>query len=155
MTQTRTQLVVLATIISAGTLAGAFFLQHVGGLIPCEMCFWHRYPHAILIGLGLLALIWRSPLPALLAASVAAISLVIAIYHSGVERKWWAGPDSCTGGQDLSGLSGTDLLDFNAASAIVNCDEVSYALFGMTLANANVFVSLVLIVIWGAAARRT
>src|SRR6185295_8411682 len=39
---------------SALLLTGAFLFQYAGGLAPCEMCIWQRWPHgaAILLGLG-------------------------------------------------------------------------------------------------------
>ena len=47
----------LALIVPAGLLGGALFSQYVGGLYPCEMCYWQRWPHgaAILLALGAIA----------------------------------------------------------------------------------------------------
>ena len=46
----------LAVAASTLLLGGALAFQFVGGLFPCEMCLWQRYPHAAAIGLGLAAL---------------------------------------------------------------------------------------------------
>ena len=35
----------LALAIPAALLAGAYLSQYVGGLYPCEMCWWQRYAH--------------------------------------------------------------------------------------------------------------
>ena len=45
----------LALLIPAGLLGGALFSQYVGGLYPCEMCYWQRWPHGAAILLALLA----------------------------------------------------------------------------------------------------
>ena len=78
----------------------------------------------------------------------------LAVYHSGVERKLWAGPSDCTGGQDLSGLDGADLLSTDFTVGIVRCDEISFSILGLSFANMNVVLSLGLLVVWLLAARR-
>ena len=38
----------LAAVVAGGALcglAGAYVSQYVGGLYPCEMCWWQRYPN--------------------------------------------------------------------------------------------------------------
>ena len=49
------RLLALAASRSA-LLGGALVSQYVGGLYPCEMCYWQRWPHgaAILLALGAL-----------------------------------------------------------------------------------------------------
>ena len=49
----RTQaLIVAAAGGSALLLAGAFAFQDIGGLAPCQLCLWQRWPHgaAVLVG---------------------------------------------------------------------------------------------------------
>ena len=41
-------------------LLAAFGFQHIGGLAPCPLCIWQRWPHAVSIALGLLILAWPS-----------------------------------------------------------------------------------------------
>jgi hypothetical protein len=52
----------LAFLLPAALLGGAYGSQYIGGLFPCEMCWWQRYPHfaavaiaAIAFGVGNLA----------------------------------------------------------------------------------------------------
>src|SRR5258705_10688602 len=51
--QTEALPALLAGGVSAALLLGAFAFQYLGGLAPCEMCIWQRWPHggAILFGL--------------------------------------------------------------------------------------------------------
>ncbi|MFP4274908.1 MAG: disulfide bond formation protein B, partial [Paracoccaceae bacterium] len=53
---TRTTLILLAAGGSAALLAAAFAFQHLGGLAPCTLCLWQRWPHAAAVLLGLAAL---------------------------------------------------------------------------------------------------
>ena len=78
----------LALLVPAGLLGGALLSQYVGGLYPCEMCYWQRWPHgaAILLALGAIF----SPIGAprtrtlvLLAALAVALSGAIGVYPCG------------------------------------------------------------------------
>jgi disulfide bond formation protein DsbB len=97
----------LAGGFSLALLLGAVGFQYLGGLAPCEMCMWQRWPHgaAILLGLGGGALALSRGLPrdmvralAWLAIVAIAISGAIGVFHAGVEWKLWPGPPTCTGG---------------------------------------------------------
>ena len=39
----------LALLVPAGLLGGALGSQYLGGLYPCEMCYWQRWPHGAAI----------------------------------------------------------------------------------------------------------
>jgi disulfide bond formation protein DsbB len=152
---TRKYLILLATAGSALTLAGAYFFQHVVGILPCHLCLLQRWPHAIMVLIGLVALAVPGRLLPLAGGITALVSTGLAIYHSGVERKLWAGPASCTGGEDLSGLSGADLLSTELASPIVQCDQISFQILGLTFANMNIAGSLLFAILWLLAARKS
>jgi len=155
LTLSRRQYIALAALGSALILASAFAFQHIGGLAPCQMCFWQRWPHAAAMAIGALALFVPAALLLLAGALAMLVNTGIAIYHSGVERHWWEGPASCTSrGVDLGAMNVTDLLDTTAGSAIVLCDEIPWALFGLSMANYNVFAGLGLAAIWLWALRR-
>ena len=61
------RLVSLATLGSAGLLAGAFMFQALG-YAPCDLCLLQRWPHgaAVLIGGAMLSLPLRLPEPGFL-----------------------------------------------------------------------------------------
>ena len=130
----------LALLIPAGLLGGALFSQYVGGLYPCEMCYWQRWPHgaAILLALGALL----SPLQAartrplvLLAALAIAISGGIGIFHAGVEIGWWEGVTHCTA---TSAASLKDILNV----PLIRCDQVQWDFLGISMAGWNAILSL-------------
>ena len=45
----RATLTLIATLGSAALLGGAFAFQYIGGLAPCQLCLWQRWPHAAAI----------------------------------------------------------------------------------------------------------
>lgn len=150
---TRRALVGLATLGSAGLLAGAFVFQSLG-YIPCPMCLWQRYPHAIAIGIGLLALFLPGRILPVFGALAALVTGGIGIFHTGVERNWWEGPSTCTS-QSIGGLSPEDLLDQIMNAPLVRCDEVAWALAGLSMASWNAVLSFGLAAVWMMAATKT
>ena len=153
----RATLILLATLGSIAALAAAFAFQYIGGLAPCHLCLLQRYPHAIAVVIGVAALlIPKGTIHRLLpyAGGLAALTTAaIALYHTGVERHWWLGPSTCTAG-DISHLNPKDLLAQIQAAPVVQCDQVAWAMGGLSMASWNMLASLVLVAIWLTAARR-
>lgn len=151
----RNNLVLLATGGSLTLLLGAFAFQYVGGLAPCVLCIWQRWPHGVAVAVGLLALILGGRLLPLLGGMAALTSAGIGVFHVGVEQKWWEGLKSCTAGS-IEGLSTTDLLNPDIIiAAPVRCDAIAWQMLGVSMAGWNVILSLALVAIWLAAYRRT
>lgn len=146
-------LILLAGLGSASLLAGAFAFQYIGGLFPCTLCLWQRWPHAAAVLLMLVALIWRPSTGIAVLGAIAALATAgIGVFHVGVEQGWWEGLASCTGGS-LTGMNVNDLLNPNADIAKpVRCDDIAWSMFGISMAGWNVILSLGLAVIWGLAA---
>lgn len=142
-------LVLVAAAGSVALLGGAYIFQAMG-YPPCQMCYWQRWPHMAAIGIGVLAFFIPSRVLGYLGALAAFTTAAVGIFHSGVERKWWDGPASCTGG----GLdaNATDLLSIEG-DFLVMCDQVSWELFTLSMASWNALFSLILVVIWLLAAR--
>jgi disulfide bond formation protein DsbB len=154
MTLTRRSLTLIAMLGSAGLLGGAFAFQYIGGLAPCQLCLYQRWPHAaaILIGLVALSTGWRGL--AWLGAMAELASDVSGVFHVGVEQLWWEGLATCTAGS-IEGISTADLLNPAAdVAAPVRCDQIAWSMLGISMAGWNVIVSLGLSAIWVMAARR-
>lgn len=151
---TRTQYIYLAAGGSAALMLGALGFQYIGEMPPCKLCYWQRYPHIAAIVIGVLALfIAGRALPAL-GALAALTTAVIGAYHTGVERKWWEGPTSCSSGS-VSGISAEDLMAQIMAAPLVRCDDVPWQLFTLSMASWNMLASLLLTVFWIMALKRS
>jgi disulfide bond formation protein DsbB len=147
---TRTTYVLAAAGGSLALLAGAYVFQYLG-YPPCELCWWQRYPHFAAIAIGVLALLERGPVFPSLGALAALTTAGLGVYHSGVERHWWAGPSACTG-SGLGGMSGSDLLSVDGPQ-IVMCDQISWQFLGLSMASWNAIFSLLLVILWVRAVR--
>jgi len=138
-------------VLSAATLAGAWYFQLVVGLPPCPLCLEERIPYHIVIPLALLlvlAAMVRAPAKLLMvgfvAIAIAALcNVALGTYHAGVEWHWWAGPADCTG--PLTDLkAGGPLLNQLQSIHIVRCDEAAWRFLGISLAGYNALISLLL-----------
>lgn len=149
-------IVFLAAVVVLGT---AFASQHWGGLQPCVLCLYQRYPYAIVIVLMALAGVLADRGGGRIAITLLAASGLtflagagIGVYHVGVEQHWWAGTAECgsTDSADTIEALRAKLL----GRAPVRCDEVAWSLFGISMAGYNVLVSLGLAGFAGWAAQR-
>ncbi len=135
----------LALLLPAALLAGAFGSQYLGGLYPCEMCWWQRYAHEAALVPAALAFTaaagsQRSRLFVLAAALAIAVSGAIGVYHAGVELKIFEGFTTCT--STAHGTSTEDLLKQIVAAPLVRCDQVQWSLLGISMAGWNAILSL-------------
>ncbi len=130
----------LALLVPGALLGGALLSQYAGGLYPCEMCYWQRWPHAVAILLAIGALV--SPIssprirPLVLAAALAiAVSGAIGVFHAGVELGYWEGITQCTA---TGAVTLQDILNV----PLVRCDQVQWSLLGISMAGWNAILSL-------------
>ena len=135
----------IALLLPAALLAGAWGFQLIGGLVPCEMCHWQRWPHYAAVVIAALSfvvpgmssrrgLVW-------LAALAIAISGAIGVYHAGVEYHWWQGATECTSNLRSTG-SAADMLNAIMSAPIVRCDQPQWTLGPISLAGFNAIFSL-------------
>ena len=135
----------IALLLSLGLLGGALGSQYLGGLVPCEMCYWQRWPHlaaVVLAGLAFTAPAGseRSRLLTLLAAAAIAVSGAIGVYHAGVELGIFEGLTTCT--STAAGLTPAELLNSIMKTPLVRCDQVQFAFLGISMAGWNAVLSL-------------
>ena len=135
----------IALALPIALLGGALGSQYIGGLHPCEMCYWQRWPHGAAVVLALLAFTapvqsTRSRTLVLLASAAIAISGAIGVYHAGVEAKIFEGFTQCTAMG--KGLSTAELLKQISHAPLVRCDEVQFRFLGVSMAGWNAILSL-------------
>jgi disulfide bond formation protein DsbB len=134
----------LLLVASAAIVGTALLVQYVGGLQPCELCLYQRWPYYAAIvatGVALISSGERAMRAVIaLCALLFAASTALAFYHVGVEQHWFAGPSACTG--SATGASSIEALKAQLlARQPVNCDEPAWRLFGISLAGWNLLAS--------------
>ena len=135
----------IALLLPLALLGGALGSQYIGGLTPCEMCWWQRYPHAAAIVLAAVAFTapaasTRSRMLTVLAGSAIAVSGAIGVYHAGVELGIFEGLTTCT--TTASGSTRDELLRSIMDAPLVRCDQVQFSFLGISMAGWNAILSL-------------
>lgn len=130
----------LALLVPLALLGGALGSQYVGGLAPCEMCYWQRWPHGAAIIVAALAFTapastGLSRVLTLIAAAAIAVSGAIGVYHAGVELGIFEGFTACT-------ASGAVTLEDIMNAQLVRCDQVQWSFMGVSMAGWNAIISL-------------
>lgn len=134
----------VALLVPAALLAGAYGSQHIGGLAPCEMCYWQRYAHWVALAFALMGLLGgrlpdRGRSFVWLAALGILASGLIGFYHAGVELDYFEGFTQCTA--MLGGGSSEDIFNQIMAAPIVRCDQVQFSFLGISIAGWNAILS--------------
>ena len=135
----------LALLVPAALLAGALGSQYYGGLYPCEMCHWQRWPHYAALALALLSFAMRGQPDrgrsfVWLAALGIFTSGAIGVYHAGVEAGIFEGLTTCSAA--LSGGSSADILADIMATPLVRCDQIQWSFLGISMAGWNAILSI-------------
>lgn len=146
-------LVLMASLLVLGT---ALLSQYWGGLVPCELCLLQRWPWRVAIVLAALAWLAGERIPltagALAFALLFFVSAGLGFYHLGVEQHWFAGPTACTATAGITATTVEELRQQLLGVKPVMCDQVQWALFGVSLAGWNMIASLALAAFCAAAA---
>jgi disulfide bond formation protein DsbB len=143
----------IVALVSAATLAGAWFFELVLKYQPCPMCLEERWPYYIGAPLALviaLAAARKGPRAVivgglLLIAALMVWNTYMGAFHAGVEWKWWPGPAECTGAPNFGSAGG--LLNRLQTINVPRCDEAALRIFGISLAGYNALISAALVIV--------
>ncbi|MYZ46450.1 disulfide bond formation protein B [Rhizobiales bacterium L72] len=140
-------------LVSAATILGALGFEHIGGYEPCALCLEQRWPYyvgvpvafAAWLSIALAAPRWLAGLLLALFAGLMLYGFGLAIYHSGVEWGFWAGPASCAPAGGVPGSAGAMLQSLQAGVHGPSCTEATWRLLGLSFAGWNAIVSALLV----------
>jgi disulfide bond formation protein DsbB len=121
-------------------IAGALGFQYLAHVIPCEMCHWQRWPHIAAAVLGIVggaafsrggrSLAW-------IVIALVVISGLIGAYQTGMQLHLLPGPSACT-------VAHAYVMGSNAPAPVVDCNVVTWSLFGLSLAAYNAIFSFLI-----------
>ena len=145
-------------IIMAGStllLLGAYGFEFIGGLQPCKLCYWQRFGHLAIILAALLCALFARRVFYALGLMVSLANVALALYHVGVENKWWQGPKSCSSARELGEISVDELFLQLQATSMVRCDEIPWSFLSISMAGWNGIITLILAFFWLKAIQKT
>jgi disulfide bond formation protein DsbB len=147
--------IALATIVTANVFESF-------GYAPCPLCLQERYAYYFAVPATLIAFfaaradsLMLTRLLLVLVALAFVINAAVGVYHAGVEWKWWAGPNSCSGGTAVEWGAG-GIASSIEHPQVVSCSEARWRFLWLSFAGWNAVISALLagIAAWGATLRR-
>ena len=133
----------LILIFSVFALISAFFIEYVLGHEPCNLCLLQRLPYlGVILAFLLIFLIDKFERKFFFIATLFfLISLILSIYHVGIEQGIIEESFVCSLEQNINSLSKEDVLK-SLKNKPVSCKDVNFTIFGLSLATINTFASI-------------
>ena len=138
----------LILIFSVFALGAAYFIQHILGHKPCNLCLIERLPYIfaiIIISLDLILKKFEKAIIILLIL-IFITATIISFYHFGIEQGFFKESLVCNLDSSITNLSKEDLIK-ELQQQTVSCKDVSFRIFSLSLATINTIISLILSVI--------
>ena len=135
----------LILVFSIFAILTAYFIQYVLGHEPCNLCLIERIPYAvsiIIISICLFAQRFEK-LTLIILSLTFFIAILLSFYHFGIEQGFIKESLVCDLGNQNNELSKEALLN-QLKEMPVSCKNVTFKIFGLSLATFNIFISIIL-----------
>ena len=138
----------LILLFSIFSLITAYFIQHVLGHQPCNLCLIERIPYfftIIIISICLFFHKFEKIILIILSLTFFTATL-LSFYHFGIEQEFIKESIVCDLNSSNHELTKEVLLN-QLKVMPVSCKDVTFKIFGLSLATFNIFISLILSII--------
>ena len=135
----------LMLVLSIFAILAAYFIQYALGHQPCNLCLIERVPYIfsiIIISICLFTQKFEKITLIILSLTFFAATL-LSFYHFGVEQGFIKESLVCDLNSYNNELSKEALLN-QLKKLPVSCKDVTFKIFGLSLATFNIFISLIL-----------
>ena len=131
--------------LSIFSLISAYFIEHVLGHQPCNLCLFERIPYLFAIILTLLSFKLKhfQKIFIILLIIVFFVATLLSLYHLGIEQGFIQESLVCNLQGDSTVLSKEEILK-QLQQKTVNCKDVTFKIFGLSLTTFNVLISFLL-----------
>ena len=138
----------LIFLISIIALASAFFIEHVLGHQPCNLCILERIPYLIAIIIVILnyKYVHLEKYFLFLLILIFLFATILSIYHLGIEQGFIKESLVCDLKNGSNLLSKQDILK-QLEQKNVSCQDVTFKMFGLSLTSYNIIISLLISII--------
>ena len=138
----------LILLFSIFALLAAYFIQYVLKHQPCNLCLIERIPYIISIIIISTCLFTKKfeKLSLIILSLIFFSAALIAFYHFGIEQGFIKESLVCDLDNENNNLSKEALLN-QLKEMPVSCRDVTFKIFGLSLATFNIFITLILGVI--------
>ena len=138
----------LILLFSVFALISAFFIQYVLKHQPCNLCLIERIPYVFSIIVILICLFTKKfeKLSLIILSLIFFSATLISFYHFGIEQGFINESLVCDLSDESNNLSKEALLN-QLKEESISCKDVTFRIFGLSLATFNIFITLILGVI--------
>ena len=135
-------------IFSVFALITAYFIQYILGHEPCNLCLIERIPYlAAIILISLIFILNKfEKIISLIVGLLFFFGAIVSFYHFGIEQGFFSESLVCDLDNNDTTISKQDLLK-QLEKKTVSCKDVTFNIFGFSLATFNTILSFVLSVI--------
>ena len=135
------------TILCLVTIISAYVIEIFAKVPPCKLCVYQRIPYIIIIFLGFAFFILKKEIIFLyFSLFLFFVNLFISLFHSLVERKVISYNVGCSSfNENFEDIESLRMSLEN--TPITKCDEITFSIFGLSLANMNLIILLFFIFI--------
>ena len=135
----------LVFIFSIVALASAFFIEHVLGHQPCNLCILERIPYLLAIIIILLnyKFIHLEKYFLLALTLIFLVATALSLYHLGIEQGFIKESLVCDLNNGSNLMSKEDILK-QLQQKNVSCQDVTFKIFGLSLTTYNILISIVI-----------
>ena len=134
--------------ISFISLISAFFIEYVLGHQPCNLCLIERIPYGLSIVLISLSFFQKKfeKFTVLLLILIFSFSLLISLYHFGIEQGFFEESSVC-GLKNASEIISKEELLKQLQVKNISCKDVTFRIFGFSLTAINILINLILVIL--------
>ena len=134
-------------LLSIFVLISAYFIEHILGHQPCNLCLLERIPYFFTIILVLFNFKFShfQKIFTLILIIVFFVSTLLSLYHLGIEQGLIQESLVCDFQSGSTMLSKEEILK-QLQQKSVNCKDVTFTIFGLSLTTFNILISLLLTV---------
>ena len=129
-------------------LFAAYFVQYILGHLPCNLCLLERIPYflaIIIIIISFKSKKYEKIYLALLSA-IFIFATLLSFYHFGIEQGFIKESLVCDLISQNNNLTAEDILK-DLKEKTISCKNVTFKIFGLSLATINTIISLILSII--------
>ena len=139
----------LILIISIFALIAAYLIEYALGHKPCNLCLIERLPYIFSTLIILLVIITKKyeKFIIILLALIFIFSTIISFYHFGIEQGFFKESAFCLANVNETNVLTKEELLKELKNNNINCKDVSFRIFGLSLSIINMITSLILSVI--------
>ena len=138
-----TLLLILSFLVLS--IFSAYIIEYGLGHKPCKLCLYQRYTYflSVIIILSILLTKKYIKLSLLILALISLLGSIVAFYHFGIEQGFFNESLVCEAKNLDLNLSKEDVLK-QLGESTISCKNVTFRVFGLSLATINTIFSFVL-----------